>query len=73
MTLSVNQFMAILAREAAPYESIDMAMLSVKALGKVTRKDSALEAIRDLHDLVANDMLSDDDIIALANDIAKLA
>lgn len=71
--MTANQFMAILAKEAAPYESIDMAMLSVKALGKVTRKDIALEAIRDLHDLVANDMLSDDDIIGLANDIAKIA
>lgn len=71
--MTVTQFMAILAKEAAPYDSTELALLSVKALAKITRKDAAIEAIRDLNDLVANDMLSDTDILDLANEIAKIA
>lgn len=71
--MTVTQFLYLLAKEAAPYSTKRLALMAVDALGKVTRDDEALAAIRDLQDLSSRDMLDDPAIIELANDIALIA
>ena len=71
--MTVSQFLYLLAKEAAPYTTVTLAMMAVDALGKITKDDEALAAIHELKDLEARNILDDPAILELANDIARQA